>query len=68
MALSSSIRLGLGRSGFSHVFASDFSGDDHADILGVNAAGALVYYPNNGLAISSGQQLASGWGSFTHVM
>jgi hypothetical protein len=49
---------------------SDFSGDGAADVLGVNAGGALMYFPNNNYAISSAtaRQLASGWGSFRHVM
>jgi hypothetical protein len=46
---------------------SDFSGDGYSDVLGVNADGVLMYYPNNGLAISTAQQLATGWGSFRHV-
>jgi hypothetical protein len=49
---------------------SDFSGDGHADVLGVNADGTLMYYPNNNLTLSSStaRQLGHGWGSFTHVM
>ncbi|GAB3431423.1 FG-GAP-like repeat-containing protein [Actinophytocola sediminis] len=49
---------------------SDFSGDGHSDVLGVNAAGELWYYPNNGLNLSTGtaKQLGHGWGSFKHVM
>jgi hypothetical protein len=47
---------------------SDFSGDGHSDVLGVNAGGDLLYYPNNGLALSSPKQIGHGWGSFTHVM
>ena len=49
---------------------SDFSGDGYADVLGVNAAGALMYYPNNNLTISSStaRQLGAGWDTFRHVM
>jgi hypothetical protein len=49
---------------------SDFSGDGYADVLGVNAAGALMYYPNNNLTISSAtaRQLDTGWGSSRQVM
>ncbi|WP_290057361.1 VCBS repeat domain-containing M23 family metallopeptidase [Amycolatopsis solani] len=48
---------------------SDFSGDGYADVLGVNAAGELVYYPNNGLAVSdsTAQRIGQGWGTFRHV-
>jgi hypothetical protein len=48
---------------------SDFSGDGHSDVLGVNADGALLYYPNNGLAISpsTARPLGTNWDSFTHV-
>jgi Peptidase family M23/FG-GAP-like repeat/Tachylectin len=49
---------------------SDFSGDGHSDVLGVTAAGVLMYYPNNNLTLSSStaRQLAQDWGSFQHVM
>jgi FG-GAP-like repeat len=49
---------------------SDFSGDGYSDVLGVNAAGDLMYYPNNGIAISdsTARRLATGWGSYSHVM
>ena len=49
---------------------SDFSGDGYADVLGVNAAGDLMYYPNNGLAVadSTAQRIGIGWGTFRHVM
>ncbi|MER5264491.1 FG-GAP-like repeat-containing protein [Actinosynnema sp. NPDC002837] len=46
---------------------SDFSGDGHSDVLGVNAAGDLLYYPNNGLALSTPKQIGHGWGSFSQV-
>ncbi|HET9141156.1 peptidoglycan DD-metalloendopeptidase family protein [Actinophytocola sp.] len=46
---------------------SDFSGDGHADVLGVNAEGNLLYYPNNGLALSAPTQIGNGWGSFSQV-
>jgi hypothetical protein len=49
---------------------SDFSGDGYADVLGVNAAGDLMYYPNNGIAVSdsTAQRIGQGWGTFRHVM
>ncbi|TQM84743.1 VCBS repeat protein [Saccharothrix saharensis] len=47
---------------------SDFSGDGHSDVLGVNANGDLLYYPNNGLALSTPKQIGHGWSSFSHVM
>ena len=49
---------------------SDFSGDGFSDVLGVNAAGDLMYYPNNGIAISdsTARRLATGWSSYSHVM
>ena len=50
--------------------AADFSGDGDADVLGVNAAGDLLYYPNNDYALSSPQPaLGHGLGfAFIHVM
>jgi hypothetical protein len=49
---------------------SDFSGDGHADVLGVTADGTLTYYPNNNLTISSStaRPLGTNWDSFRHVM
>jgi hypothetical protein len=47
---------------------SDFSGDGHSDVLGVNAEGNLFYYPNNGLALSPPVQIGHGWNTFRHVM
>jgi hypothetical protein len=49
---------------------SDFSGDGYSDVLGVNAAGDLMYYPNNGIAVSdsTARRLDTGWGSYSHVM
>jgi hypothetical protein len=49
---------------------SDFSGDGFADVLGVNAAGDLMYYPNNGIDVadSTARRLMTGWGTFRHVM
>jgi hypothetical protein len=49
---------------------SDFSGDGHSDVLGVNAAGDLMYYPNNNLAISetTARRIGLGWGTFSHVL
>ncbi|MEV1144870.1 VCBS repeat domain-containing M23 family metallopeptidase [Micromonospora sp. NPDC049799] len=47
---------------------SDWSGDGHADVLGVDSAGDLWYYPNNGLALSTRTKIGNGWGSFKHVM
>ncbi|WP_439657368.1 FG-GAP repeat domain-containing protein [Lentzea sp. HUAS TT2] len=48
---------------------SDFSGDGYADLLAVNAAGDLVYYPNNNLTISdsTSRRIGQGWGTFSHV-
>ncbi|WP_203671252.1 cutinase family protein, partial [Catellatospora methionotrophica] len=43
---------------------SDWSGDGAADVLGVNAAGDLYYYPNNGLTLSAPTQLGFGWATF----
>ncbi|NUT49601.1 MAG: VCBS repeat domain-containing M23 family metallopeptidase, partial [Saccharothrix sp.] len=49
---------------------SDFSGDGQSDVLGVNAAGELWYYPNNNMTLSgtTARQLGHGWGTFKHVM
>ncbi|MEV4619940.1 VCBS repeat domain-containing M23 family metallopeptidase [Asanoa sp. NPDC049573] len=47
---------------------SDFSGDGAADVLGVNAAGDLLYYPNNNYALSTPIKIGNGWGTFKHVM
>ncbi|NUT37208.1 MAG: VCBS repeat domain-containing M23 family metallopeptidase, partial [Hamadaea sp.] len=49
---------------------SDFSGDGHSDVLGVDSTGDLWYYPNNNLALSTTtrKQLGQGWGTFKHVM
>ncbi|WP_290057360.1 FG-GAP repeat domain-containing protein [Amycolatopsis solani] len=48
---------------------SDFSGDGYADVLGVNSAGDLMYYPNNGLNVSdsTARRLDTGWGAYSHV-
>ncbi|WP_155371694.1 peptidoglycan DD-metalloendopeptidase family protein [Catellatospora vulcania] len=51
-----------------HDHVSDFSGDGAADVLGVDSAGALWYYPNNGQALSARVQIGNGWGTFKHVM
>nr|WP_308442913.1 peptidoglycan DD-metalloendopeptidase family protein [Catellatospora sp. TT07R-123] len=51
-----------------HDHVGDFSGDGHADVLGVNAAGNLLYYANNGLALSAPVQIGNGWGTFKFVM
>ncbi|WP_239086228.1 M23 family metallopeptidase, partial [Catellatospora methionotrophica] len=51
-----------------HDHVSDFSGDGAADVLGVDAAGLLWYYPNNGLALSPRVQIGNGWATFKHVM
>jgi hypothetical protein len=52
------------------MFASDFSGDGHADIFEVNTAGDLVYYPNNNLTVSdaTSRKLGGNWASSIHVM
>jgi hypothetical protein len=68
LALSSPKQIGHGWGSFSQVFASDFSGDGHADVLGVNAEADLWYYPNNDLALSSPTRIGNAWSSFTHVM
>ena len=49
---------------------SDFSGDGHADILAVDAAGKFWYYPNNGNKISSTtkRQIGSSWHTWKYVM
>ena len=49
---------------------SDFSGDGFSDVLGVNAAGDLLYYPNNGIAVSdsTAQRIGIGWSGFSQVM
>ncbi|OLF05114.1 hypothetical protein BLA60_37685 [Actinophytocola xinjiangensis] len=49
---------------------SDFSGDGHSDVLGVNSAGELWYYPNNGLTLSSdtAKKIGQGWGSYSQVV
>ena len=49
---------------------SDFSGDGFSDVLGVNAAGDLMYYPNNGIDVagSTARRLDTGWGANSQVM
>ncbi|KOX27952.1 hypothetical protein ADK67_12640 [Saccharothrix sp. NRRL B-16348] len=47
---------------------SDFSGDGHSDVLGVTAAGELLYYPNNRLALSTPKEIGHGWGGFQQVV
>ncbi|WP_187414922.1 FG-GAP repeat domain-containing protein [Nonomuraea sp. PA05] len=46
---------------------SDFSGDGFADVLGIDAAGRLLYYPNNGLRLTGPSQIGDGWSRFRHV-
>jgi hypothetical protein len=47
---------------------SDWSGDGYADVLGIDAAGLLWYYPNNQLRLSARQPIGNGgWGTFRHV-
>ena len=48
--------------------ADDWSGDAHADVLAVDVAGYLWYYPHNGNGLSARVSLGGGWGSFRHVM
>jgi hypothetical protein len=47
---------------------SDFSGDGAADVLGVDAGGNLLYYPNNNYSLSAARQIGHGWETFSHVM
>jgi hypothetical protein len=47
---------------------SDWSGDGHADVIGVDEVGRLRYYPNNGLQLGAWQQIGDGFGTFKHVM
>ncbi|MFF3853591.1 hypothetical protein [Micromonospora sp. NPDC002575] len=47
---------------------SDFSGDGHADVLGVDSSGYLWYYPNNNYALSTPTKLGHGWSTFPFVM
>ncbi|MFD8821611.1 peptidase M23, partial [Streptomyces sp. NPDC059605] len=65
--LSSPVKIGHGWGTFKHVFASDFSGDGRADVLGVDASGNLLYYPHNGTGLSSPVKIGHGWGTFKHV-
>jgi sugar lactone lactonase YvrE len=48
--------------------AADWSGDGHADVLGVDAAGDLLYYPHNGNGLSSPVTIGHGFQSFTSVV
>ncbi|WP_309135412.1 FG-GAP-like repeat-containing protein [Cellulomonas sp.] len=48
--------------------AADWSGDAHADVLGVDVRGNLWYYPHDGNGLSPRTQLGHGWGSFKHVI
>ncbi|MFC7469938.1 hypothetical protein ACFQVA_23830 [Actinomadura keratinilytica] len=48
--------------------ASDWSGDGHADVLGVDSGGKLWYYPHNGKGFGPRKQLGHGWQSFRFVM
>ena len=49
------------------VAISDWSGDGYADVLGVDSAGDLWYYANNGLKLSARKKLGAGWATFRHV-
>lgn len=46
---------------FEHVMGADWSGDGHADILAVDSAGLLWYYPHNGGGLSPRVQIGNGW-------
>ncbi|MEU8179081.1 FG-GAP-like repeat-containing protein [Microbispora hainanensis] len=46
---------------------SDFSGDGHADVLGVDVAGNLRYYPNNNNSLGGYTIIGTGWGDFRQV-
>jgi hypothetical protein len=46
---------------------SDFSGDGHADLLAVDGAFNVRYYPNNNNSLSGYTTIGSGWGNFTNV-
>jgi hypothetical protein len=50
------------------VVAADFSGDGHADILAVDAAGDLWYYPHSGNGFGARVQIGHGFGSCTFVL
>ncbi|AQZ62450.1 putative ATP/GTP-binding protein [[Actinomadura] parvosata subsp. kistnae] len=44
---------------------SDFSGDGYSDVLAVDGAGKLYYYPNNGVNLSTRTELGNGgWQNF----
>ncbi|MYX67206.1 hypothetical protein K388_07412, partial [Streptomyces sp. KhCrAH-43] len=63
----SAVKIGFGWDAFKQVFASDFSGDGKADILGVNASGDLLYYPHNGNGLGDAVKIGLGWGTFKFV-
>lgn len=48
--------------------AGDWSGDAHADVIGVDVRGDVWYYPHNGNGLSARVKIGSGLASFTHVM
>ncbi|WP_238402582.1 FG-GAP-like repeat-containing protein [Cellulomonas sp. H30R-01] len=48
--------------------AADWSGDAHADVLGVDVRGDVWYYPHNGNGLTARAKIGSGLATFTHVM
>ncbi|CAM3347794.1 FG-GAP-like repeat-containing protein [Stackebrandtia soli] len=61
-------RLSSGAPGADGERVSDFSGDGASDVLGVDSAGKLMYYPHSGAGLSTPVQIGQGWGTFKHVM
>ncbi|HEY1175092.1 MAG TPA: hypothetical protein VGF17_02965, partial [Phytomonospora sp.] len=61
-------KIGHGWGTFKHVIASDWSGDGHADVLGVDSGGGLFYYPHSGTGLASPVKIGHGWGTFRFVI
>jgi SpoIID/LytB domain protein len=62
--------LGVGWAAFTTVFSTgDFTGDGHADILGILPGGDLRLYRGNGLGgfTGGGTNIGVGWAAFTTV-
>ncbi|WP_258726480.1 FG-GAP-like repeat-containing protein [Cellulomonas sp. NS3] len=62
------LTAGMSNVPLARLTADDWSGDGHADVLGVDVRGTLWYYPHDGNGLSPRTQLGTGWASFRHVV
>jgi hypothetical protein len=65
------VQIGSGFNAFSRIFSpGDWSGDDLIDLVGVTPGGAMLMYTTDGHSNwinGAGQQINSGWQSFTAI-